>query len=135
MESKFQVICGKWPDIFNRLEKAEERAISDPRTSLAYSRMGLELAVNWMFENDPVLELPFDTSLNGLLQDYNFIHQVPSKLRNDLHLIRKTGNLALHNKSVNKQDSLQAIENSYYFTRFLALSYAPNECEKPGTFN
>lgn len=135
MESNFQFISGKWPDIFNRLEKAEELAISDPRTSLAYSRMGLELVVNWMFENDPVLELPFDTSLNGLLQDYNFIHQVPSKIRNDLHLIRKAGNLALHNKSVNNQDSLQAIENSFYFTRFLALSYAPNECEKPGMFN
>ena len=135
MESNFQFISGKWPEIFNRLEKAEELAISDPRTSLAYSRMGLELAVNWMFENDPVLELPFDKSLNGLMQDYNFTHQVPSKILSDLHLIRKAGNLALHNKSVSKQDSLQVIENSYYFTRFLASSYAPDECEKPGLFN
>jgi len=135
MESNFQFISGIWSEIFNRLEKAEELAISDPRTSLAYSRMGLELAVNWMFQNDPALEMPYDTSLNGLMKDYNFTHQVPSKILNDLHLIRKAGNLALHNKSVSKQDSLQAIENSYYFTRFLASSYAPDECEKPGMFN
>ena len=135
MESNFQFISQKWPEIFSRLEKAEELAISDPRTSLAYSRMGLELAVNWMFENDPALEMPYDTSLNGLMKDYNFTHQVPSKICNDLHLIRKAGNLALHNKSVNKQDSLQAIENCFYFTRYLALSFAPNECEKPGMFN
>lgn len=135
MESNFQFIQDKWPEIFNRFQKAEEFGITDPRTSLAYSRMGLELAVNWMFEKDPALDLPYDTSLNGLMQDYQFTHQVPRKILNDLHLIRKTGNLALHNKSVNKQDSLQAVENAFYFCRYLASSYGPGETEKPGPFD
>jgi len=134
MESNFQFIAAKWPNIFNRFQKAEEFAISDPRTSLAYSRMGLELALNWMFENDPGLDLPFDKSLNGLMRDYHFTQQIPAKILTDLHIIRKTGNLALHNNSVNKQDSLQAIENAYFFSRYLATSYAPEECEKTGLF-
>ncbi len=135
MNSNFQFIAIKWPQIYNRFQKAEETAISDPRTSLAYSRMGLELAVNWMFENDPELELPYDTSLNGLLHDSNFTHQVPGKILNDLHLIKKTGNLAVHNKSVNKNDSLQSVENVFFFIRYLASSYAPDECVRPGLFD
>ena len=135
MDSNFQFIAKKWPKIFNRFQKAEETAISDPRTSLAYARMGLELAVNWMFENDPSLELPYDTSLNGLLHDSEFKHQVPAKIIDDLHLVKKAGNLAVHNRSVNKGDSLQAVENVFFFARYLASSYAPNECEKPGLFD
>ena len=134
MESNFQFIAEKWPEIYDRFSKAEELSYADPRTSLAYSRMGLELAVNWVFEHDPELELPYDKSLNGLMRDFKFVEQVPRKILNDLHLIRKTGNLALHNKSVNKQDSLQAIQNAFFFSRFLASSYAPDECEKPGIF-
>ncbi|SHF67767.1 protein of unknown function [Salegentibacter echinorum] len=118
MLSNFQFIAEKWPNIFNRFSKAEELAVTDPRTSLAYSRMGLELAVNWMFEYDLELELPYDTSLNGLMRDFKFNEQVPRKIINDLHLIRKAGNLALHNKSVNKQDSLQATENSFFLVGF-----------------
>lgn len=135
MNSNFQFIHNKWPEFFERFQKAEKLAMSDPRTSLTYSRMGLELCINWMYENDPTLELPYDTSLNGLMMDHHFTHQVPHKILSHLHLIRKTGNLATHNKVVSEEDSLTSIENAFFFCRYIATSYAPEECEKPGLFN
>ncbi len=135
MNSNFQFINKKWPEVFDRFQKAEKYAISDPRTSLTYSRMGLELCINWMYENDPALELPYDTTLNGLMMDHNFSHQVPQKILTDIHLIRKTGNLATHNKSISKDDSLTSIENAFFFNRYLARSYTPEDYKDPGMFN
>lgn len=126
MKTNFQFLAEEWADFHQRSVKAEQMVVTDPRTSLTYARMALELAINWMFTNDDELTLPFDTTLNSLMKQREFQEQFPHKLYNEIDLIRKTGNLAIHNKPVSKVDSEKIIEHLFYFSRWFAQSYTKN---------
>lgn len=127
METNFQFLAQEWSVFYERSVKAEQFAITDPRTSLTYARMALELAINWMFTNDNELHLPFDTSLNSLMKHHEFKEQFPHKLYNEIDLIRKVGNLAIHNKPVSVTDAEQIISNLFYFSKWFAKSYSVND--------
>jgi type I restriction enzyme R subunit len=135
MNSNFHFLQQQWPDLYQRASKAEQLVHTDPRTSLTYSRMALELAVNWMFNNDDELELPYDTSLNSLMKNIAFQQQFPFKLYNEIDLIRKVGNLAIHNKPVNGTDADIIISNLYYFAKWFAKSYSSEDVRLPGIFD
>jgi type I restriction enzyme R subunit len=135
MKSNFQFLQNEFPTIHDRAIKAEQFVISDPRTSLVYSRMALEEAINWMYINDDELESQYDTSLHNLLVQPDFKAQFNHKLYNELFLIKKVGNLAAHNKPVNDIDAHRAIEALFYFGRWFVKSYAQESIEKIGLFD
>jgi len=135
MVTNFQFLASEWAAFHERTVKAEQWVFTDPRTSLTYARMALELAINWMFNNDDELTLPFDTSLNSLMKQREFQEQFPHKLYNEIDLIRKTGNLAIHNKSVTKADSEKIIEHLFYFSRWFAQSYTQLTLDAIPIFN
>lgn len=135
MSSNFHFLNQEWPELYQRAMKAEELVITDPRTSLTYARMALELAVNWMFTNDSELEMPYDTSLNSLMKSLPFIQQFSQQMYKDIDLIRKTGNLAIHNKPVSETDSDTIILNLYYFTKWFAKSYSQENIALPSLFD
>ena len=135
MGTNFHFLASEWGTFFERATKAEQLVITDPRASLAYSRMALELAVNWMYSNDEELTSPYDTSLNSLITDQVFKEQFNHKLYNEIHLIRKAGNLALHNKRVSDVDSHTVIEYLFYFAKWFAKSYAKEVSNDIGLFD
>jgi type I restriction enzyme R subunit len=135
MSTNFQFLENDFATFYDRAHKAEQSVITDPRASLFYARMALEVAVNWMFVNDEELELPYDTSLHNLLLDQNFKNQFNHKTYNELHLIKKTGNLAAHNNPVNDVDSHTIIEHLYYFSKWFAKSYAQTDLSHLGPFD
>ncbi|MEZ4737310.1 MAG: DUF4145 domain-containing protein [Caldilineaceae bacterium] len=61
-----------------------------------YGRRAVELLVNWLYDFDPAYTRPYDDSLNALLRDISLQRNVPVAVQNNLHLIRKEGNLAVH---------------------------------------
>lgn len=127
MKSNFQFLAEEWADFYQRSVKAEQFVVTDPRTSLTYARMALELAINWMYQNDEELTLPYDTSLNSLMKQSVFQEQFPHKLYNEIDLIRKAGNLAIHNKPVSQTDAENIIENLFFFSRWFAQSYTTHD--------
>ncbi|MBJ7881869.1 DEAD/DEAH box helicase family protein [Gelidibacter salicanalis] len=135
MNSNFQFLKNEFATFFDRAVKAEQSVITDPRTSLVYSRMALEEAINWMYANDAELETPYDTSLNSLMVQTQFKEQFNHKLYNDLHIIRKVGNLASHNKPVNDADAHNAIEALFYYAKWFGRSYAQEDYEDTGIFD
>ncbi|RXJ51093.1 DEAD/DEAH box helicase family protein [Gelidibacter gilvus] len=135
MNSNFQFLKNEFSAFFDRAVKAEQTVITDPRTSLVYSRMALEEAINWMYANDAELETPYDTSLNSLMVETQFKEQFNHKLYNDLHIIRKVGNLASHNKPVNDVDAHNAIEALFYYAKWFGRSYAQDDYEDAGIFD
>ena len=135
MSTNFQFMQSQWPTIFDRLSRAEKMVVTDPRGSLTYARMALELIVNWMYNNDPDLELPYDTSLNALMKNPDFKDQLSHKLYHETDLIRKVGNFAIHNREVSGKDSEKIIYNLFYFSRWFARSYAQEDIESSGPFN
>ncbi|MRT17515.1 DUF4145 domain-containing protein [Vitellibacter sp. q18] len=135
MTTNFHFLKNVFPVFFQRAEKAEQLVITDPRTSLVYCRMALEEAIHWMYNNDADLEMPYDSSLNSLMLHHEFKAQFNHKLYNELHLIRKAGNLASHNRPVSDVDAHQAIDSLFYFAKWFAKSYAVEDIEDPGIFD
>ncbi|MXV38245.1 DUF4145 domain-containing protein [Flavobacteriaceae bacterium Ap0902] len=135
MNSNFQFLGSEFPEFYQRAQKAEQFARTDARTSLLYARMALELAIGWMYTHDEELEMPYDTSLHHLMVNQDFKDQLNVKLYNELHIIRKTGNLAAHNKTVSEVDSLGALDALYYFAKWFAKSYSSTEVKVPELFD
>src|SRR5690625_7094182 len=104
-----------WREIMNKALRAEEKVFQEPRTSLIYARMTLELAVKWMYSHDADLEKPYDNSLNSLMKQQDFRDQINRKLYQEIDLIRKAGNMAAHGNRVSSRDSRTVIEYLYYF--------------------
>jgi type I restriction enzyme, R subunit len=129
--TNFIFLRNEWPTLYDRAVKAEKLAVTDPRSSLFYARMALELAVNWMYRNDPALELPYDTSLNALMKTLEFRQTFSHTFYNEIDLIRKVGNLAVHNKPVSGNDSRIILSHLFYFTRWFAQSYSKEAVEIP----
>ena len=135
MNTNFQFLASEWLEFFDLCKKAEKFTITDPRTSLMISRSALELAVNWMFRNDEELDLPFDTSLNSLMKQRNFQDQFQQKFYTEIDLIRKVGNLAIHNKKVSDYDSRTVIDHLFYFSKWFAKSYSEQDLGDLGFFD
>lgn len=135
MNSNFQFLKNEHPTFYDRAVKAEQLVITDPRTSLVYSRMALEEAINWMYTNDEKLESQYDTSLHNLLVQQAFKEQFNHKLYSELFIIKKTGNLAVHNKLVNDVDAHKAIDALYYFSKWFIKSYAQEPVGDIGIFD
>ncbi|WP_417371481.1 DEAD/DEAH box helicase family protein [Gelidibacter japonicus] len=135
MISNFNFLEKEFKTFFQRAVKAEQLVITDPRTSLLYSRMALEEAINWMYVNDEELPSTYDTSLHNLLVQPEFKEQFNHKLYGELFIIKKAGNLAAHNKPVSDIDSHQAIEALFYFSKWFIKSYSKDEIEEIGIFD
>ncbi|SHJ67156.1 type I restriction enzyme, R subunit [Arenibacter nanhaiticus] len=136
MSTNFQFIKAEWPIFFDRAQKAEQLVITDPRASLFYARMALEVAVNWMYTNDEELELPYDTGLHNLLLQQEFKQQFKNAaLYDDLHLIKRRGNLAAHNRTVTDVDAHITIEQLYYFAKWFGRTYSQEALTIPGIFD
>ena len=135
MTTNFHFLAKEFTIFYERAVKAEQLVITDPRTSLIYSRMALEEAVNWMYTNDRELVMPYESSLNSLLTQLKFQSIFNHIIYSDLHLIRKVGNLAAHNRSVNDIDSHKAIESLFRFAKWFCKSYSQDEWQDPGIFD
>jgi len=121
-----------WREIMNKALRAEEKVFQEPRTSLIYARMTLELAVKWMYSHDADLEKPYDNSLNSLMKQQDFRDQINRKLYQEIDLIRKAGNMAAHGNRVSSRDSRTVIEYLYYFMRWFSRSYNEEDYESIG---
>ena len=135
MHSNFRFLQEQWPEFYQRAVKAEQLVITDSRTSLTYARMALEVAINWMYKKDGELILPYDTSLNSLMKQHEFKEQFSNKLYTEIDLIRKLGNLAIHNKPVSEVDSDKIITNLFYFSRWFSKSYSEKDLGELSPFD
>ncbi len=86
--SQFDFIRGEWPDVFDAADRAENAARPDPRTSCFYARRALELAVVWIYKQDPALTLPYQEQLSPLIHDPTFRQSVGPALFAKARLIK-----------------------------------------------
>lgn len=135
MRSNFYFLKNEFATFYDRAVKAERHVITDPRTSLVYSRMALEVGIQWMYANDEELEAQYDTSLHNLMVQPSFKEQFNHKLYGELFLIKKVGNLATHNRPVNDVDAHKAIDGLFYFSKWFAKSYAREPLGEIGIFD
>jgi len=132
--SNFQFIQAEWPSFFEDASEAEALVGRHPKASAVLCRSALEIGVNWIFQNDADLELPYDTRLSSLMYAEDFQNILKPSLWRELNLIRKTGNVAAHGKRVKEDEAVIAIKNLYRFASFLQLYYGSTP-DKPPVFS
>lgn len=122
--SNFSFLSSEFPDIYSHATEAEKNAIVAPRYCAILCRCAMEKAVQWLYDNDPALKLPYDDKLASLLHAQCFKDILPPGMLQGLNLIRLSGNQAAHVKSVSQSESLICIKHLFRFTSFLSHYYS-----------
>ncbi|MBD0824434.1 DEAD/DEAH box helicase family protein [Aestuariibaculum marinum] len=129
--TNFSFLQSEFPKLCNEATTAEKYVFTEPRFSALLSRSAMELAVLWLYENDPDLELPYDTKLGALLHNESFKNNLRQSMFRELDVIRLNGNNAAHGKRVNQYEALQSIKNLFRFLSFVSVYYSESNPEIP----
>ncbi len=111
--------------------KSESNILDDPEVSAIYSRKALENSVKFVYKLDEYLDesliKEYDTF--RLIKHKDFREILPSEMIDELHLIRKVGNRAVHGgkKPLTSKDSLYANQCLYKFQRWIVEVYSDYE--------
>jgi type I restriction enzyme, R subunit len=132
MSIHFQFLKAEWPKLYQAAAKAETLAYPDPRTACFYTRRALEIAVEWLYECDNSLTLPYKDDLSAYLFEPSFKALVGINLHAKLDLIRKLGNQAVHsNKPIRPEDAVAALRELFHFCYWIGRTYALHPSHKP----
>jgi len=127
--SNFSFIPNQWASLAATPQEAELHVYNAPLYSAMLCRKSLEEWVRWMYEHDVDLALPYDTSLSSLLHDQGFKDIVAPIQFNQINLIRKLGNAAVHtNAKIKTQEALYILQLLHSFIGWVTLMYGE---EKP----
>ena len=121
--SNFTFIQADFPQLYADALEAERFVFDSPKVTAIFCRSTLENAVNWLYEHDRKLTRPWRADLNTLMHEHCFAEQFTQTLLSELHLVRKTGNMAAHGKRVSENDALASLKYLFRFLRHLAIYY------------
>ena len=133
--SNFKFLQKEWLSLYSKLKKAEERVNTEPVSCASYCRLVLEETMYQIFDLEHI-DLPFNTELVNLMNEEGIKSIIPNQLREGLHIVRKTGNNAVHyGNRITPKDALISIRYTYDFTKWFAQNYSKELPELPEAFN
>lgn len=125
MPYNVDIIKNNWSLIYEAAVEAEKNVYSAPRTSLFYSRLALERAINWLYANDDYLKKPERDDLYNLMYEQTFRDNLTPSLFKPIDLIRRFGNVAVHSEQkISKNESFTAFENLFHFLNWFQRYYS-----------
>jgi type I restriction enzyme R subunit len=132
MTTNFSFLPAAWADLARTAAEAERQVYAAPMYAAMLCRKSLEEWVRWIYAHDGSLELPYDTTLNALLHAQDFKDLVAPSQFNQINLIRKIGNNAVHSGARIKSDeALYAVKLLYNFTGWVARLYGEADIDVP----
>lgn len=127
--SNFSFIPSKWASLAAAAQEAERHVYGAPLYTSMLCRKSIEEWVRWIYEYDADLTLPYDTSLSSLIHAKGFKDLVAPIQFNQINLIRKLGNTAVHtNARIKPQEALYALQLLHGFIGWVTYMYGE---EKP----
>lgn len=130
--SNFNFLTGPWSGFAATAREAEQNALLRPLYAAVLCRKSAEQLVGWMYQNDPDLDRPYDTSFVTLLHHDQFKSQLAPGLFEALDLIRKTGNNAAHARaSIKPGEALLAVKKLHRFARWVVRVYSEDTPDIP----
>jgi type I restriction enzyme R subunit len=130
--SNFNFIPAQWKQLAITPVEAEKHVYGAPLYCVMLCRKSLEEWVRWMYEHDPDLVLPYDTSLSSLIHDQGFQKTVAPTQFNQINLIRKQGNAAVHTStSMKPLEALHSLKLLYGFVVWLVQVYGEEKLDIP----
>lgn len=130
MASNFDFLAEEFPLIYQEITLAEQNTFVAPRYAAMLCRSTLEMALFWLYENDPDFEMPFDKSINSLLHTDSFKENIRASVREELNAVRLLGNIASHAgkgntvKTIKDTEALHALKCMYNFLHWISKLYA-----------
>jgi type I restriction enzyme R subunit len=135
--SQFTFLQAEFPAVYESANKAFSAVYPDPRTACFYARRALELTVNWLYQYDNSLKLPYHDNLSALIHEPTFKTLVGEAVFNKTRVIIKLGNQAVHSpKPIPVNDAINAVREFFHVAYWLAHTYGRSSKPEPGlTFN
>ncbi len=121
--SNFNFLLADFTALYADAVEAEQLTLRSPKAAAIFCRSTLENAINWLYDHDPKLTRPFKADLSTLMHEFCFASQFNQTMLGELHLIRKTGNVAAHGSKVSPQDALASLKYLFRFLRYVAAYY------------
>jgi len=122
--SNFSFISTPWASLAAAPQEAEQHVYHAPLYCAMLCRKSLEEWVRWIYQHDPDLVLPHDTSLSSLIHDAAFKQLVAPNQFKQLNLIRKQGNDAVHtNIRLKPEDALHGLKLLHGFLAWVVQVY------------
>ncbi|MEO6273941.1 MAG: DUF4145 domain-containing protein, partial [Rhodoferax sp.] len=140
MASNFSFLQAEWPALYAEATKAEQAALTDPRTACFYARRTLELAVVWLFQAEGgqsngvrgKLQMPYKPDLSAFLFEPSFKVLVGPALHAKMDVIRKQGNNAVHSaRPIIAADATAVLRELFQVAFWLARHYGRNVAQRP----
>jgi type I restriction enzyme, R subunit len=132
MSQHFQFLRKEWPELYEAATKAENLAHPDPRAACFYSRRTLELAINWLYSIEDNLTEPYKDDLSAKIFEPSFKNLLGNTLHRKCDLIRKLGNLAVHNnKPILVKDAIVALSELFHLCYWLGRNYGRSTKPEP----
>jgi type I restriction enzyme R subunit len=128
----FDFVTNGWPQIADEARRAEHYTYGDPRSSLFYARRALELVVNWLYDADTTLRMPYKDDLASRLHEPTFKQLVGPGILTKMNVIRLQGNSAAHRTApIKPTDSLPIVRELFHVLHWLATHYALDPTQRP----
>jgi type I restriction enzyme, R subunit len=125
MKTNFIFLQEEFSEMYDAAHRAEQYVYTDPVSCAIHCRRGLEQFVKWLYENDPDLQKPVDTTLNSLLHEPSFQNLLPSSLFRQVNLLRKLGNVAAHTtKNISEREALAIVKILHDFGLWVVRLYS-----------
>ena len=136
MVSNFSFLQAEWPALYAEATKAEQAALTDPRTACFYARRTLELAVVWLFRAEGgrggKLQMPYKPDLSAFLFEPSFKVLVGPALQAKMDVLRKQGNNAVHSaRPITAADATAVLRELFQVAFWLARNYGRNVAARP----
>jgi type I restriction enzyme R subunit len=126
--SNFEFLQTEFADLHEDAVQSEANALSAPRTCAFYARRTLERMVKWMYAHDSYLRTPYQDNLAALIHEPTFKDTLAPGLFNQVRMIHKLGNLAVHSDTkINAADGLQVTRCLHTVVGWLAKSYSKSQ--------
>jgi type I restriction enzyme R subunit len=134
--SNFSFLQADWPALYAETIKAEQAALSDPRTACFYARRTLELAVVWLFQAEGGrggrLQMPYRPDLSAYLFEPTFKVLVGPALHAKMDVVRKQGNNAAHSaRPISAADATAVLRELFQLAFWLARQYGRHATSRP----
>ena len=136
MASNFSFLQVEWPALYAEGLRAEQAALTDPRTACFYARRTLELAVVWLFQAEGGrsgrLQMPYKPDLSAFLFEPSFKVLVGPALHAKMDVVRKQGNNAVHSaRPITAADATAVLRELFQVAFWLARNYGRNVAARP----
>jgi type I restriction enzyme, R subunit len=132
--SNFAFLLPEWPGLHGEAVRSEQLAVADPRASCFYARRALELAVNWLYEADDTLRMPYHSDLASKIGEPTLVGLVGSRVRTKMDVIRREGNAAVHQSGpVAAADAVRVVGELFHVMYWLAWHYVRDAAHQPAS--